>query len=111
VKLEHLLTEGTEKNHRSFKNTDHFGGEMKYFSQCILENRDPEPDGYEGLADVRVLEAIARSQKSGKFEKVIPVGRTRPVDPAQSQRLGSVKTPEMVHAAAPARGVEKNPRN
>ena len=84
---------------------------MKYFSECILENRDPEPDGYEGLADVRVMEAILRSQKSGKFEKVTPIARTRPINLAQTQTLSAVKTPEMVNASAPARGVEKNPKN
>ena len=30
---------------------------MKYFSTCILEGTDPEPDGLEGLADVGVIEA------------------------------------------------------
>lgn len=52
-----------EKTH-SFKNTDQFGGEMKYFSECILKGKDPEPDGFEGLADVRVLEAALRSLQS-----------------------------------------------
>ena len=34
--LEHFLTIGEKKDNISYKNTDHFGGEMKYFSDCIL---------------------------------------------------------------------------
>ena len=49
--LEQFLKFQTKEQHESFKNTDHFGGEMKYFSDCILNSREPEPDGYEGLAD------------------------------------------------------------
>ena len=64
-----------------------------------------------GWADVRVLEAILRSQKSGRFEKVNGIARTGRVDPAQTQKLSAVKTPEMMNASAPARGVEKNPKN
>jgi hypothetical protein len=41
-------SDGKKKSKQSFKNTDHFGGEMKYFSDCILNGVDPEPDGEEG---------------------------------------------------------------
>jgi predicted dehydrogenase len=109
--LEHLAQYGKEKKHESFKNTDHFGGEMKYFSECILNDAEPEPDGYEGLADVRVIEAILRSLESGRFEPVEPVDIRRRISPDQEQTLRAVKSPEMVDASSPARGQEKTPRN
>jgi len=109
--LSYSLQIGEKKSHESFKNTDHFGGEMKYFSDCILNNNDPEPDGTEGLADVRVIEAALRSIESGKFEKVTTVVKKRRISADQKEKLGAEKTPEMVHASAPARGKEKNPRN
>jgi predicted dehydrogenase len=109
--LEHNARYGKEKKHESFKNTDHFGGEMKYFSECILNGVDPEPDGLEGLADVRVIEAIVRSLESGRFEKVEPVEVARRIDPEQEQTLRAVSSPEMVHASSPARGQEKTPKN
>ena len=109
--LEHFLKFQTKEQHESFKNTDHFGGEMKYFSDCILNGKDPEPDGYEGLADVRVMEAVVRSIQSGQFEKIKPVEIHRRIDPKQEETLGAVKTPEMVHASDPGRGVEKQPKN
>jgi len=109
--LEHRAQYGKEKKHESFKNTDHFGGEMKYFSECILNDAEPEPDGYEGLADVRVIEAILRSLESGRFEPVEPVDIRRRISPDQEQTLRAVKSPEMVDASSPARGQEKTPRN
>jgi predicted dehydrogenase len=109
--LEHFSTIGTEEDHKSFKNTDHFGGELKYFSQCILDGTEPEPNGREGLADVRVMEAIVRSLQSGHFETVEAVSSTIGISTDEVENLSAVKTPEMVNASAPARGVEKNPKN
>lgn len=109
--LEHFLTVGTKEDTKSFKNTDHFGGELKYFSQCILDGIDPEPDGYEGLADVRVMEAIVRSLASGKFEIIEGAAKRPGISADQEEELSAVKTPEMVHASSPARGIDKNPKN
>ena len=109
--LEHYAQIGKETKHSSFKNTDHFGGEMKYFSACVLDGKDPEPDGHEGLADVRVIEAIVRSLASGKFEKVESVKIHRRISSDQEQTLRAVDTPEMVQTSSPARGEEKNPKN
>ena len=109
--LEYTLQTGDEKKKMSFKNTDHFGGEMKCFSECILEGKDPEPDGMERLADIRVIEAALRSIQSGRFGAVEPVEKARRIVPEQKETLGAEKTPEMVQASAPARGKEKNPKN
>jgi predicted dehydrogenase len=108
---------GEEKAEQGFKNTDHFGGEMKYFSYCILNNEEPEPNAEEGLADVRVLEAILEALESGRS---IPLGpaifasfrRDRRIDTqAQRMTLRAVSTPELVHASNPGRGVEKKAKN
>ena len=101
--LEHYLTIGEKEDKVSYKNTDHFGGEMKYFSDCILNDIDPEPDAEEGLADVRVLEAIQRSLKTGEVQKLPPFTRTKRIDPDQVVRLSAVKSPEPVHASSPDR--------
>ncbi len=101
--LEHLLTIGEKKDNITYKNTDHFGGEMKYFSDCILHEIDPEPDAEEGLADVRVLEAIQRSLKTGEVQALPPFARSKRIDPDQVVRLGALKPPEPVHASSPER--------
>jgi predicted dehydrogenase len=101
--LEHFLTIGEKKDNITYKNTDHFGGEMKYFSDCILQEIDPEPDAEEGLADVRVLEAIQRSLKTGEVQTLPPFARSKRIDPDQVVRLGALKPPEPVHASSPDR--------
>ena len=101
--LEHSLTIGEKKDNITYKNTDHFGGEMKYFSDCILHEIDPEPDAEEGLADVRVLEAIQRSLKTGEKQTLPPFARSKRIDPDQVVRLGALKPPEPVHASSPDR--------
>jgi len=99
--LEHYLTIGEEHDNVSYKNTDHFGGEMKYFSDCILNDIAPEPDAEEGWADVRVLEAIQRSLETHEVQKLSAFTRSKRIDPDQVVKLSPVKAPEPVHAASP----------
>ena len=47
-----------KETEKIFKPTDQFAPELIYFSDCILHDRAPEPSGNEGLADVRVINAI-----------------------------------------------------
>ncbi|MBE7209691.1 MAG: Gfo/Idh/MocA family oxidoreductase [Gluconacetobacter diazotrophicus] len=105
--LEHYTAIGESKGHDSFKSTDHFGGELRYFSECILENRDPEPDAEEGLADVRVLDGIAEAVRTGGPVTLPPFTRTRRIDPAHAQTLSAKKPPELVNVSSPAAGKEK----
>jgi predicted dehydrogenase len=110
--LEQTTVLGKEKTRETFKNTDHFGGEMKYFSDCVLNDREPEPDGEEGLADVRVLEGIMQALDSGGRVQLPPFTRTRRIDTiAQRMMLPAVETPELVRASNPGRDIEKVPMN
>lgn len=100
--LEHHRQIGEEKTHETYKETDQFGGELRYFSDCILNDHTPEPDGEEGLADLLVIEAIAKALSSGCAVPVEPLVRTRRIAPdAQEQRLRAVSAPEPVNAASP----------
>ena len=102
--LEQHRAVGGKKTHESFKATDQFGGQMRYFSDCILNDRDPEPDVEEGLADLRVLDAIQRAIDKGSPQRLEPFARHRRIDPAaQLQTLRSVSAPEPVHASDPTR--------
>jgi predicted dehydrogenase len=112
VSLEQQTTIGQKQKEKSFKNTDHFGGEMKYFSDCILNGTDPEPDGEEGYADVRVLEGILRALKSGRSETLESFARTKRIDPSkQREMLGAQRSPELVSASNPGLGQGKSPKN
>ena len=100
--LAYTLKVGTKESTESFKNTDHFGGELRYFSDCILNGSDPEPGGHEGLLDVRVLEAIVESTRTGRPVAIPPADRPRRIDLAQVQKLRAVTPPEPIRAKQPS---------
>ena len=50
-----------KKTTTKFKKRDQFSSELLYFSDCIQNNREPEPDAIEGIADVKIIEAILTS--------------------------------------------------
>ncbi len=106
--IKHILTtmeSGKEvKHNESFKTTDHFGGELKYFSECILNNHEPEPDGEEGMLDVRVIAAIEQSLLTGTVQKLAPFHRSKRPNPAQVQTLSAVSEPELIAAHKPSEG-------
>ena len=100
--LEHTLTIGEKKTTKSYGKVDQFGGETKYFSDCVLDDKEPEPSGEEGLADVRVIKAIEESLKTGRPVPV-PAAPARMQRPSRAQviKLSAVKQGEMVKAAPP----------
>ena len=102
--IAHELTVAKKKSSESFKKTDHFGGELKYFSECILEDKNPEPDGQEGMLDVRVLAAIEQALKTGTTQNLEPMRRSRRPEPDQVQELPAVEEGELVGAHKPSDG-------
>ena len=110
--LEQSVRIGQDESTQSFKNTDHFGGEMKYFSDCILQDRQPEPDVEEGYADVRVIEGIVKALETKACVQLEPFVRSKRIDTkAQLQTLRAVKSPEFIKADNPGAGVDKVPKN
>ncbi len=51
---------------KKFKLTDEFALELDAFADCIRRQRDPEPNGTEGLRDVVVMQAIYRAARENK---------------------------------------------
>ena len=43
-----------------------FAGQLDHLSQCVLGNREPIVGGEEGMRDLRIMEAIYRSMRSGE---------------------------------------------
>ncbi len=102
--LTHTLTVGEKKSEKTYGRSDHFGGETKYFSDCVLDDQQPEPDGEEGLADVRVILAIQESLRTGQPQPVAPLTRKQRPTRGQIMKLSPVKPGKMVHAAPPEEG-------
>jgi predicted dehydrogenase len=92
--LEFALTIDGKTIHKKLGKRDQFAPELLYFADCILNDREPEPSGEEGFLDVRIVEALYRSAKSGKPVTLRPlVKRQRPTGRQRISRAGLEKPP------------------
>jgi glucose-fructose oxidoreductase len=66
VGLSYRLKIGERESRKKFSKSDQFAPELLYFSDCVLNDREPEPSGEEGLADVQIIEAMLQSISSGR---------------------------------------------
>ena len=82
-----VLTQGGEVTTKDFEDIDHFGSQTAYFSNCILTGTQPEPDGYEGLADVRALLAIEQAAKTGQPQAIANPPRERHPTPDMARSI------------------------
>ncbi len=73
--LKYEFRVGDRAEGEKLEKRDQFGPELIYFSDCIAQGRRPEPDGYEGLADVQIIEAI---YESARTKKPVPVDIVEP---------------------------------
>jgi predicted dehydrogenase len=99
--LKHYLTVKGKTRERTFAARDQFAAELVYFSNCILQDRQPEPSGLEGLIDVRIIDAIYRSARSGQPVQLEPVLRQRRPSRKQSIQRPPHGEPELVNVASP----------
>jgi len=100
--LKHRLTVGDETSEEEFPERDQVAPEILHFSRCLLEGDDPEPSGLEGLADVRIIQAIYQSARDGG--RPIPLEPVEPesyLDPSQEDYHPAPGEQELVHESAP----------
>ena len=100
--LVHHLQTGEEPKKKTFGKRDQFAAELLYFSDCVLRDREPEPSGAEGLADVRVIRALLRSARVGRPVRLGPFVRRRRPRLAQEIARPPVRKPRVVRAEAPS---------
>ncbi len=102
--LSYELKIGNRTRKKQFGKSDQFAPELLFFSDCILQNRDPEPSGEEGLMDVRIMEAMNRSIRSGRWVKLAPAPRARRPTLRQEIRCPPVpREPPLVNAQPASR--------
>lgn len=96
---------GGKSKARVFEKGDQIAAEISYFSRCVLAGKRPEPSGLEGLADVRVIEAIHASAKQNAPVVVAPApAEPMPtVDHARAQDFPAHDKPSTVNAGSPTR--------
>src|SRR5437867_5382001 len=86
---------------KTFKPGDQFAPELIYFSDCIINDRAPEPSGNEGLADVRVINAIYESAEIGQPVNIEQVPKRRRPNEKMKIKRSAVKEPKLVSAKSP----------
>ena len=100
--IKHQLVIGDKTSRRTFPKRDQFAGELVYFSDCILQNKEPEPSGLEGLADVRIVNAIYESVRTSKPVRIEPIeSKPRPSLAQEIYRPPTMKPPKPIDAASP----------
>jgi predicted dehydrogenase len=95
MELEVTLESGKTES-RTFARRDQFAPELVHFSECIQKGRKPEPDGREGLADVRVIEALLASARSGRPQRLRLPAKTRRPTLRQEIRRRPVRKPSLI---------------
>jgi predicted dehydrogenase len=99
---QHVLTVEEKSKRKKFKPRDQFAPQLVYFAGCIREGLDPEPSGYEGMSDVRVLVALMESARTGVSVSLEAWERRSRPDLGQLINKRPVRKPELVHAPSPS---------
>lgn len=84
-------TDTTKEWHYGAK--DQFAGETRYFLTCVGQNKQPEPDGEEGLLDIRVCEAVKESLETGRPVALEPRTRERRISADEAQEIPAPSKP------------------
>jgi glucose-fructose oxidoreductase len=88
---------------RTFEKRDQIAAEVAYFANCVRDNVDPEPSGWEGLADVRILQAIQQSTRFGRAVPIDPILRPRRPTLGQEIDIESHPAPPLVDVEQPTK--------
>jgi predicted dehydrogenase len=101
--MRHTLTIDEKPRVKEYVQRDQFAAELIHFANCIRHGREPGPSGREGLADVRVIEALYRSVRSGRPVALPAFAKARRPDLRQEiHRPAVAKPPKHVAAKPPA---------
>jgi glucose-fructose oxidoreductase len=85
-----------------FKKRDQIAAELVYFADCINKDKAPEPSGREGLADLRVIEAIHQSARTKYAVPVRPIAPKPRPSLQQEHKEPPHDKPETVHVQSPS---------
>jgi glucose-fructose oxidoreductase len=98
--LNYELTVDGKKTRKAIGKRDQFAPELLYFSDCVLEDRSPEPSGEEGLQDVRVVEALYQSARTRRAVKLPPFRDTQQPTLRQKIERPAVRKPRLIKVAS-----------
>lgn len=100
--IKHRIIIGEQTTTKTYPKRDQFAAEVTYFSNCIRKNKEPEPSGIEGLADVRVVRAIYESARTGKKIELPAMPNKQRPTLRQEIHLPAHGMPETIDAKSPS---------
>ncbi|UZE31116.1 Gfo/Idh/MocA family protein [Pseudomonas asplenii] len=101
VGITYRATVGDQTREYSHPVVDQFAGETAYFSDCILNDSTPEPDGEEGFRDVRVLLAVERALITGTPQRLEPLPARRIPCRDQQRHYPLAEVPAYIDTQSP----------
>jgi glucose-fructose oxidoreductase len=99
--LGYTLTVGDTVRNKKGRRRDQFAAEISYFSDCILNDKDPEPSAEEGCWDVGVVSALYQSAETGKPVEMPHFEPDEEPVRTQGQSHPPVREPELVAVEKP----------
>ena len=100
--LKYTLTVKGRTSERTFPKRDQFAPELIYFSDCILNDRIPEPSGREGRIDVQIINALHKSAQTSRPVRIKALAQDALPSMKQARRRAAVEKPELVNARKPS---------
>lgn len=99
--IEQTISRKKKEKTTTFRHRDQIAAEILYFAGCVLNDKEPEPSGREGLIDVRIMEALRQSYTKGKPVKLKPLPKQRRPHASQSIKRRPSRKPRPVKAPPP----------
>jgi glucose-fructose oxidoreductase len=100
--LEQEITRGKRTSHKTYPRRDQFAPELVYFSECILNDREPEPSGREGLNDTLIIRGLLDSAERRRPVRLSLEGDEPPEPDQAKRRYRPPRRPGLFKAKAPA---------
>ncbi|MEC4815519.1 MAG: Gfo/Idh/MocA family oxidoreductase [Scytonema sp. PMC 1069.18] len=100
--IKQQITVNNETQEQSYPTGSQFAAEIIYFSDCVLTDKNPEPSGEEGLADIRIIRAIYESAQTGQPVQLGEFKRHHRPSSEQIIQRPQASESDFVHAAGPS---------
>jgi glucose-fructose oxidoreductase len=92
------IVSGGKERTRKFKPADQFAAELVAFSRAVLDDTEVEPDGEEGLRDVRIIVAALKSAREHRPLTLSWPARRRWPEPEDRIYRPPVREPRLIAA-------------
>ncbi len=100
--IEQTISRNEKAKTTTFEHRDQVAAELVYFSDCVLNNKKPEPSGHEGYLDVRIIDALRTSYTKHRTVEIEPLTKKRRPHASQSIKRKPVRKPKPVKAPPPS---------